>query len=66
MFNRLNATFQTEWPSRVVPVIPLILHAYTLKPEEKYAKAAKILFEDLMRKCCASNWTGLPSVCQPS
>src|SRR5262249_15862189 len=30
-FDRLNATFQTEWPSRIVPVIPLMLHAYTLK-----------------------------------
>ncbi len=48
-FDRLNATFQTEWPSRIVPVIPLVLHAYTLKPEEKYARAAKVLFEDLMR-----------------
>jgi hypothetical protein len=48
-FDRLNATFQTEWPSRIVPVIPLVLHAYTLKPEEKYAKAAKLLFDDLLR-----------------
>jgi hypothetical protein len=48
-FDRLNATFRTEWPSRVVPVIPLVLHAYTLKPEAKYSRAAKILFDDLMR-----------------
>jgi hypothetical protein len=48
-FDKLNATFQLEWPSRVVPAIPLMLHAYTLKPEEKYAKAAKLLFQDLMR-----------------
>jgi len=48
-FERLNTTFQSEWPSRIVPVIPLMLHAYTLKPEEKYTKAAKVLFEDLMR-----------------
>jgi glyoxylase-like metal-dependent hydrolase (beta-lactamase superfamily II) len=48
-FDALNATFQTEWPSRVVPVIPLMLHAYTLKPEEKYARAASLLFRDLMR-----------------
>jgi hypothetical protein len=47
-FDKLNATFQTEWPSRVVPVIPLMLHAYTLRPEEKYVKATKVLFEDLM------------------
>src|SRR5262249_17983725 len=48
-FDRLNATFQTEWPSRMVPVIPLVLHAHTLKPDEKYTKAAKLLFDDLMR-----------------
>jgi hypothetical protein len=48
-FDRLNATFQTKWPSRIVPVIPLVLHAHTLKPDEKYAKAAKLLFDDLMR-----------------
>jgi hypothetical protein len=48
-FDRLNATFQTEWPSRIVPVIPLVLHAHRLKPDEKYTKAAKLLFDDLMR-----------------
>jgi hypothetical protein len=48
-FDKLNATFQGEWPSRVVPIIPLTLHAYTLKPEAKYARAAKLLFQDLMR-----------------
>jgi hypothetical protein len=48
-FDKLNATLQGEWPSRVVPLIPLVLHAYTLKPEEKYARAVKMLFADLMR-----------------
>jgi hypothetical protein len=48
-FDKLNATFQSEWPSRIVPIIPLMVHAYTLKPEGKYARAAKSLFEDLMR-----------------
>jgi hypothetical protein len=48
-FGKLNATFQGEWPSRMVPIIPLALHAYTLKPEDKYARAAKVLFQDLMR-----------------
>jgi hypothetical protein len=48
-FDKLNATFQTEWPSRMVPVIPLMLHAYTLEPDAKYARATKVLFEDLMR-----------------
>jgi hypothetical protein len=48
-FDKLNAALQGEWPSRVVPMIPLMLHAYTLKPEEKYARAAKLVFRDLMR-----------------
>jgi hypothetical protein len=47
-FDKLNATFQSEWPSRIVPLIPLMLHAYTLKPEDRYARAAKLLFQDLM------------------
>src|SRR5262249_30365286 len=48
-FAALDATFQTEWPSRIVPIIPLMLHAYSLKPDEKYARAATLLFQDLMR-----------------
>jgi hypothetical protein len=48
-FDKLDRTFQGEWPSRVVPAIPLMLHAYTIQPEEKYARAAKLLFQDLTR-----------------
>jgi hypothetical protein len=48
-FDKLNATFQLEWPSRVVPILPLVLHAYTIQPEEKYARAARVLFQDLLR-----------------
>jgi hypothetical protein len=48
-FDKMNATFQTEWPSRVVPMIPLMLHAYTIRRDEKYAQAAQMLFRDLMR-----------------
>jgi glyoxylase-like metal-dependent hydrolase (beta-lactamase superfamily II) len=48
-FDALNATCQTEWPSRIVPMLPLMLHAYTLKPDEKYARTASLLFQDLMR-----------------
>jgi hypothetical protein len=48
-FDKLNATFQTEWPSRIVPIIPLMLHANTLKPDAEYVRASKVLFEDLMR-----------------
>jgi hypothetical protein len=47
--DKLNATLQTEWPSRVVPMIPLVLHAHTIKPDDKYLKTARALFQDLMR-----------------
>jgi hypothetical protein len=46
---RLRSTLEAEWPSRVAPTIPLMLHAYSLKPDEQYARAARILFEDLAR-----------------
>jgi hypothetical protein len=48
-FDKLNATFQREWPSRIVPIIPLLLHAHTLKPDPRYARAARMLFQDLFR-----------------
>jgi hypothetical protein len=48
-FDKLGATFRSEWPSRIVPVLPLVLHANTIKPQEKYGRAAKVLFRDLMR-----------------
>jgi hypothetical protein len=48
-FARLNATFQSEWPSRIVPMIPLTLHADNLKQDPKYARSAKLLFDDLHR-----------------
>jgi len=48
-FDKFRAVLEAEWPSRTVPTIPLMLHAYTLKPDEKYARAARILFQDLMR-----------------
>lgn len=47
-FDKYRATLEGEWPSRVVPTIPLMLHAYTLQPDEKYARAARILFDDLL------------------
>ena len=48
-FDRLRSTLEGEWPSRVVPTIPLMLHAYSLKPDPTYARAATILFEDLAK-----------------
>jgi hypothetical protein len=48
-FDQLRVTFRGEWPSRIVPVLPLMLHAHTLRPAAKYVRAVQIQFEDLMR-----------------
>lgn len=44
---QLNTTLRAEWPSRVVPTIPVMLHAHRLKPDERYTQVAKRLFDDL-------------------
>jgi hypothetical protein len=46
---RFRSTLESQWPSRVVPTIPLLLHAHSLKPDAKYDQAAKLLFEDLLK-----------------
>ncbi len=46
---KLRSTLETEWPSRCVPTIPLLLHAYTIRKDERYVDTAKLLFDDLMR-----------------
>jgi len=44
-----NTTLGAEWPSRVVPAIPLMIGAYAEEPDKRYSDAATILFDDLMR-----------------
>lgn len=46
---KFRTNLESEWPSRCVPTIPLMLHAYSLKKDQRYADTAKILFDDLMR-----------------
>jgi hypothetical protein len=48
-FDKLGATFRREWPSRIVPVMPLMLHAHALRPRDEYVRAVKLQFRDLMR-----------------
>jgi hypothetical protein len=47
-FDKMGTVFRSEWPSRIVPVTPLMLHANSIKPQEKYARAVMIQFQDLM------------------
>jgi hypothetical protein len=48
-YDKLGSVFRVEWPSRIIPVTPLTLHANSIKSQEKYTRAAKIQFDDLMR-----------------
>jgi hypothetical protein len=48
-YDKLGQVFRSEWPSRIIPVTPLMLHASSIKPQEKYARAVKLQFQDLMR-----------------
>ena len=42
-----NATLEEQWPSRVVPAIPLMIGANAEHPDKRYSQAATILFDDL-------------------
>ena len=48
-FDRLGTIFRGEWPSRIVPVMPLMLHANRIRPRDEYNRAVKLQFHDLMR-----------------
>jgi hypothetical protein len=48
-FDKLGTVFRSEWPSRIVPVTPLMLHAHTIKSDDRYARAVKMQFRDFMR-----------------
>jgi hypothetical protein len=42
-----NTTLEEQWPSRVVPAIPLMIGANAERPDKQYSQAATILFDDL-------------------
>jgi hypothetical protein len=46
---KFRTVLEGEWPSRTVSTAALMLHAYRLQPDEKYARAARVLFDDLLR-----------------
>ncbi|MGB2824374.1 MAG: hypothetical protein WBF17_25590 [Phycisphaerae bacterium] len=47
-FDKLRAGYLPQWPTRFVMIIPLMLHAYTLKPDDRYRRAAVMMFDELM------------------
>jgi hypothetical protein len=48
-YDKMGEVFRSEWPSRIIPVTPLMLHANSIKPQEKYTRTVKLQFGDLMR-----------------
>jgi hypothetical protein len=40
---------RSEWPSRIIPVTPVMLHANSIKPNENYTKAVQQQFNDLYK-----------------
>jgi hypothetical protein len=47
-FERLRSSMQSNWTSRWVMMIPLMLHAYTLTDDLNYSRPAVMIFDDLM------------------
>jgi hypothetical protein len=45
---KFRAAYLTQWPSRVVMLVPLMLRAYRETKDEKYAKVAAMIFDDIM------------------
>jgi hypothetical protein len=45
---RLRRSYLSHWPSRFVAIIPLTLAAYSIKPDQDYARAANEMFDVLM------------------
>ncbi len=43
-----NTTLEEQWPSRVVPAIPLMIGANEVRADQQYVSSATILFDDLM------------------
>jgi hypothetical protein len=45
---KFRAAYRTQWPARVVMLIPLMLRAYRETKDERYAKLAAMIFNDHM------------------
>lgn len=45
---KIRKSLHSHWPNRFVMILPLMLQAYRLTKEEKYARVATMVFNDLM------------------
>jgi hypothetical protein len=54
-WKQFRASARTLWPNRVVMLVPLMLRAYAETSDEKYARAAKVVFDDLFMTTVETN-----------
>lgn len=70
-YRRLRESYDSQWPSRFVAVIPLMLAANNLRRDERYSRAATIMFdvvdEQLRRNPQGywSPWVAAPEKAEP-
>jgi hypothetical protein len=69
--DRLRHSYRAHWPSRFVAVIPLMLAAHDIKPDPRYARAATLMFDVLMKMVERnpqgywSAWAAVPQKWEP-
>jgi hypothetical protein len=47
-WDKLRVSYGSVWSNRIVMLVPLMLRAYRDTSDEKYARAAKVLFDDVI------------------
>jgi hypothetical protein len=54
-WEQLRSSLRRLWPNRAVMLVPLMLRAYRETGDEQYARAAKLVFDDLIMAQAESN-----------
>jgi len=57
-WEKLGASYRSLWSNRLVMLLPLLLRAHRETGEEKYARAARLLFEDVLMSQVEKNPQG--------
>jgi hypothetical protein len=52
---KFRTSVRSLWPNRAVMLVPLMLEAYAETKEEKYARAAKLVFDELLMNQVETN-----------
>jgi hypothetical protein len=52
---KFSTSLRTLWPNRVVMLVPLMLRAYAESDDEKYVKAARLVFDETLMATVETN-----------